>query len=192
MKREVGRGQRDLDRERGQLERDEKKIISDIRAAAKRGNQGETRILAKQLVQLRTGKNRLLSTKAQLGAIKTKTTLMATTHTMAQTMQTATKSMAKANKAMNPEKMAKQMKQMEMEMMKMDMTEEMMSDTLMDAFDEEGTEEDADAITRQVLDEIGVDSTAALGVAPTHKASKTKEDEAQELPDFPDMKAVAS
>jgi hypothetical protein len=82
VKRELGREQRGMDRERGQLDREEKKIIADIRAAAKRGNQGETRILAKQLVQLRAGKERLLSTKAQLGAIKTKTTLMATTHTM--------------------------------------------------------------------------------------------------------------
>jgi hypothetical protein len=82
VKRDLGREQRGMDRERGQLDREEKKIIADIRAAAKRGNQGETRILAKQLVQLRAGKDRLLSTKAQLGAIKTKTTLMATSHTM--------------------------------------------------------------------------------------------------------------
>ena len=85
-KRDVSRSQRELERERRRLERDEKKLVKEIKKAAKRdggSNSKNVKILAKQLVQLRAQRDRLLAANANMGAIKNQATMMGTQATMA-------------------------------------------------------------------------------------------------------------
>lgn len=165
-KKEIGRSQRDLQRQRVQLENDERRLVMEIKKAAKRGSDAETRILAKQLVQVRKSKEKLLAMNAQLGAVKTKTTMMAATETQATAIKNTTKAMKSANTAMNATKMQKNMMEFQRNLEKMDLNEEMMDDALA-ALDDEDVEEEADGITRQVLDEIGVSLDGELASAPT-------------------------
>mmetsp|Transcript_4482 Transcript_4482/g.7887 ORF Transcript_4482/g.7887 Transcript_4482/m.7887 type:complete len:207 (-) Transcript_4482:48-668(-) len=188
-KREIGRGQRELDREKNKLVADERRLIAEIKKAASKGdgggNNGQVRALAKQLVQVRNAKTKLTSMHGNLGAVKTKTTMMAASATVADTMKSTSKAMGRANKAMNVTKMQKQMMEFERNMESMNVTEEMMNDTL-SALDEDG-EEEVDAITKQVLDEIGVDLSSMLDAAPTgeiateKKRVSAKKDEGAEL-----------
>lgn len=176
-KREVGRSQRELEREKNKLEAEEKRLTKEIQRAAKKGgggggNNGQVKILAKQLVQVRNAKTKLLQMHGNLGAVKTNMTMMAANETMATNLKKTGEAMSRANKVMNPQKLTKTMVEFERNMEKMNINEEMMNDTLSMLDDED--EEEADAITRQVLDEIGVNLDSELASAPTSNvASRT-------------------
>ena len=61
------------------------------------------------------------------------------------------------NEAINPQQMARVMAEFERENDKMDTKQELMDDALDSLFDDDTVEDEADAVTQQVLDEIGVD-----------------------------------
>jgi division protein CdvB (Snf7/Vps24/ESCRT-III family) len=168
-KREVSKTQRELDREKVKFEQEEKKLIAEIQKLAKNGGSGgsgQIKILAKQLVQVRNAKSKIMTMNSNLGAVKTKVTVAAATETMAQSLKSTTGAMKKANKAMDTAKLSKTMQQFAVESEKMGLNEEMMDMTL-SALDDD-VEEDADAITKQVLDEIGVNLSGELHAAPTN------------------------
>ena len=90
-------------------------------------------------------------------------------HAMAEAMASTAKAMHKMNKAVDVPALNKMMAEFEKENAKTEIMQEIMGDTLDDAFADENTEEEEDAIVNQVLDEIGVSfgeelPEAALGV----------------------------
>lgn len=66
LKKELKSGQRDLDRESRRLEREEAKIITEIKAAAKKNDERTVRVLGKNLVQIRKQKDRLSTLKGNM------------------------------------------------------------------------------------------------------------------------------
>ena len=192
-KREIGRSQREMNREKSALDREEAKLLREIKAAAKKGQKGQTASLAKQLVRLRAQRDRLIGMTSQLGAVKTQLTTMQTTVTMASAVASTTNAMKTANRAMDTAKMQATMQDFQQSMGMMEMNEELMSDALSDAFDNDELEEEADAhvaqasvrrevaarrcpstdrcagtlLRRQVLDELGVELGGMLSEAPT-------------------------
>ena len=168
-KREITRSQRDLDRERASLEREEKKIERDIKKYAKDGNQKAVKMMAKQLIQTRKQRDRLIGMKVQMGAIKNQTTQMAASAAMVGAMQTAGRAMTSANKAVDIQGLQQTLQQFQMESEKADFVQESMED-MMDMFDEEEDEEEADEVMNKVLDEIGLDLGALMADAPTNRA----------------------
>jgi len=171
-KREVTRTQRQLGRDAGALEREEKQITMQIKEAQKRGNMGEMKILAKQIVQLRKDREKLTGMSSKLGTVKTQASMMQANHAMSTAMANTAKTMKQMNKASNPEKMQANMLEFQRQTAGMELNEEMLDDVLSNAFDEE-MEDEADDIVRKTLEEIGVDATKALGPAPQHRVSKT-------------------
>lgn len=171
-RRKIGREQRSLDRERAQLNRHETKLIANIKQAAKRGNNSETKMLVKQLIDLRSQSNKLLMAKTQLGSINSTTQLMTTTHTISVAVQGANKSIKQINKSSDTQKFKEIMLDFDKETLRMELNENTINETLSNAFDESDDEE-IDAITNQVLTEIGIDATATLNVAPTHTPTPT-------------------
>lgn len=65
----------DLERELLALKREEDKLVKDIKAAAKVGNQAGMRVLAKSLVRLRGQQTKLQASMAQLRGVKTSITV---------------------------------------------------------------------------------------------------------------------
>jgi division protein CdvB (Snf7/Vps24/ESCRT-III family) len=65
----------DLERELVDLKREEAKLVRDIKAAAKVGNQAGMRVLAKSLVRLRGQQTKLHASIAQLRGVKTSITV---------------------------------------------------------------------------------------------------------------------
>lgn len=163
--RELRRTNRGLDRDRGQLEKEEKKIEMEIRKAAKQGNKQACAVLAKQLLQLRRQKTRMYAASSQITSVGIQAKTMNANMKMAKAMGTTTKTMTAMNKQMDPQKMAKTMQEFERENMKMGMSEELINDTLDEAMGESGDEEEQDSIISQVLDEIGIDMSSKLGNA---------------------------
>jgi NH3-dependent NAD+ synthetase len=68
VKQTTRRSERDIQREIEALNRQEKQVIVDIKTAAKQGNTKTTTIYAKQLLQLRSARDRLVGMKSQVAA----------------------------------------------------------------------------------------------------------------------------
>ncbi|CAJ0632395.1 1730_t:CDS:2 [Entrophospora sp. SA101] len=67
--RALQRAQREMDRERVKLEASEKKLIADIKKAAKENQMSACKIMAKDLVRTRRYSQKFQGMKAQLQAI---------------------------------------------------------------------------------------------------------------------------
>ena len=120
--------------------------------------------LAKELISIKKTQDRLLGMKGELNSVGTRATAMAATNTIVTSMATATKAMNATNK--NSSNMLATMRDYAMASEKMNVAEDMMTDAI-DMFDGDEDEEAADLITKQVLDEIGVDLAAKMVDAPT-------------------------
>jgi len=197
-RREVRQNQRDLDREMRELDRQEKQLIAELKQRAKvAGNKDSSlNVMAKQLVQIRNQKEKLLGTKSQLGAIGMHATTMASTVAAASAIGNVTDAMKNANATMDVAETTKIMMNFQKETEKLQVKEEMMDDVLTDAFEQDDIEEEAEQVTNQVLAELGIEMDQQfVGLnAPTQKMPQQQEalstEEQQALEDvLPDLKA---
>ncbi|MCI10236.1 vacuolar protein sorting-associated protein 2-like, partial [Trifolium medium] len=76
----------------------EKKLVAEIKRTAKTGNEGATKILARQLIRLRQQIANLQGSRAQMRGIATHTQAMHAHSSVAVGMKGATKAMAAMNK----------------------------------------------------------------------------------------------
>ena len=183
--------QRDMDREIRELDRQEKQITMELKQRAKVTNSNSDptlKTLAKQLVQVRQQRSKLQGAKAQLGAMGMHAQVTASQIAAVQAVGSVTQSMKTANKQMNMKETMKTMTEFQRENERMNIKTEMMDDVLMDAFDSEGVEEEADQVTNQVLAELGVEmdkQMVGLDAPKTKLAAEAEQDEvADALPDL--------
>jgi len=179
-KKEIRHSQHDLDREYLTLEREEKKVILEIKRLAKAGQNASAKTMAKELIRLRTQKEKLLLAKSRLSTVSTRASTMQASQTVAKSMQGATAAMTYANQATPVMQMQRTMQAYEKQSEMASMKEEMMDD-LMDGGPEE--EEEAEEAMNAVLDSIGLDISAQMSSAKPSTAplgsqrTKTKEDQ---------------
>jgi charged multivesicular body protein 2B len=149
-----------MDRELRELERQEKQVTMELKQRAKTTNSTKDpalAALAKQLVQVRKQKEKLMTTKAHIGAVGMHATSMASQVAAVSAIGSVTGAMATANSAMDVKAMTKIMQEFTRENERLEVKQEMMDDALIDAFDNEEIEEEADQLTNQVLAELGVE-----------------------------------
>jgi len=149
-----------MDRELRELERQEKQVTMELKQRAKTTNSTKDpalAALAKQLVQVRKQKEKLMTTKAHIGAVGMHATSMASQVAAVSAIGSVTGAMATANSAMDVKAMTKIMQEFTRENERLEVKQEMMDDALIDAFDNEEIEEEADQLTNQVLAERGVE-----------------------------------
>jgi hypothetical protein len=197
-RREVRSGQRDMEREIRELDRQEKQITAELKQRAKSpGVNPQTdsalKAMAKQLVNVRTQRTKLFSAKAHLGAVGMHATSMASQVAAASAVGSVTAAMATANSAMSASDTAKIMAYFSFENERLQVKEEMMNDALIDAFDTDDMEEEADNVTSQVLAELGIElDNELVGLnAPSARPQNELSVEEQEALDgaLPDLKA---
>ena len=158
-------GQRDLDREIRELDRQEQQVKQELKQRAKKAssqNDPTLKVLAKQLVQVRQQRDKLFTARSQVGAMGMHATTMASQVAAVSAIGTVTGSLKVANSQMDMKETMKIMNQFQMENEKMAAKEELMDDVLADAFDTDEIEEEADALTSQVLAELGVEMDAKM------------------------------
>jgi len=181
-----------MDREIRELDRQEKQVMAEIKQRAKTvtsNNDPALKALAKNLVQIRKQRERVFETKAHLGAVGMHASSMATQVAAAAAMGSVSQAMATANKAVDAKEISKMTLEFTKQTEKMKMTEEMMDDALTDAFDSEEVEEEAEAVTNQVLAELGVEMDAKM-VGLNAPSAKPAGEEQAELDDvMPDLRA---
>ena len=192
--------QRQMDRDIRDLERQEKLLLQEIKSRAKapgvdpatdRGLKSQ----ARQLVQLRKQKEKLYETKATLNSVGMQATAMASQVSAVTAVGSVTQALSSANAAMDAKKMGATMAEFQRQTETAKLKEDMMNDALADAFDESDVEEEADAVTNQVLAELGVEMDqkmvgldAPSKVLQDEKAKISEEEEAL-MDALPDLKA---
>ncbi|KAE8230381.1 hypothetical protein CF326_g4627 [Tilletia indica] len=169
--RSLQKAVRELDRERTKLEQQDKKLIMDIKKAAKDGQMPACKVMARDLVRTRRHVQKFMQMRTQLQAVSLRIQTLRSNQQMAEAMRGATRAMGMMNRSMNLPAIQRIMRDFERETATMDMKEEMMGDAVDEAMDDEadgiGEEEEGDAILGQVLDEIGVSLGQQLTDAPT-------------------------
>eukprot|EP00732_Lithocolla_globosa_P007187 Lithocolla_globosa_v1_NODE_8892_length_770_cov_16.239161.p1 type:complete len:216 gc:universal NODE_8892_length_770_cov_16.239161:725-78(-) len=174
--RTINRSCRDLDRERQKLEQQEKKLISDIKVTAQKGQMGACKVMAKDLVRTRKYIQKFYEMRTQLQAVGMRIQTMRSNVAMADAMKGVAKAMKTLNKQVNLPEIQKIMAEFEKESELMDMKEEVMNDAIDDAMEDVGDAEEEEQIVNQVLEEIGISMDEKMGVAPheTVKPTETK------------------
>lgn len=165
--RALNKAMRDLDREKSQMEQQEKKIINDIKKMAKEGQMEAVKIMAKDLVRTRRYTKKFMLMKANIQAVSLKIQTLRSQNAMAQAMKGVTKAMQNMNKQLNLPQIQRILHEFEKQSEIMDMKEEMMNDAIDDAMEDEGDEEESDAVVSQVLDELGLQLSDQLSGLPS-------------------------
>merc|ERR1711935_679435 len=118
--------------------------------------------LAKQLVQTRKQREKIMTAKAQIGAVGMNATAMATQVAAAAAIGSVSIAMKTTNEAMNVKETMKVLQEFTKETERMEVKQELMDDALMDAFDNEDVEEEAEQVTSQILAELGVEMDSKM------------------------------
>ncbi|KAG0469132.1 hypothetical protein HPP92_018460 [Vanilla planifolia] len=174
-KRMLDRSIREIERERQGLQNQEKKLIGEIKKAAKQGQMGAVKVMAKDLVRTRHQITKFYALKSQLQGVSLRIQTLKSTQAMGEAMKGVTKAMRQMNRQMNLPALQKIMQEFEMQNERMEMVSEVMGDAIDDALegDEEG--EETEELVNQVLDEIGIDINSELLKAPTSAVSRPQE-----------------
>ena len=167
-----------MDRERVALERQEKKLIADIKKMAKTGQMDAVKIMAKDLVRTRNFVKKFILMRANIQAVSLKIQTLRSQAAMANAMKGVTKALHRLNTRIKLPQLQKIMMEFERESEIMDLKEEMMEDTIDDAIGEGDDEEETEAIVGQVLDELGISLDLELSnITPGLDRPKIREDE---------------
>uniref|UniRef100_A0A1B6IHK6 Charged multivesicular body protein 2a n=1 Tax=Homalodisca liturata TaxID=320908 RepID=A0A1B6IHK6_9HEMI len=169
--RALNKAIRDLDRERQRMEQQEKKIIADIKKMAKDGQMDAVKIMARDLVRTRRYEKKFMMMKANIQAVSLKIQTLRSQNAMAQAMKGVTKAMQNMNRQLNLPQIQRILQEFEKQSEIMDMKEEIMNDAIDDAMEDEGDEEESDAVVAQVLDELGLQLNDQLSNLPQASAS---------------------
>ena len=142
---------RELDKEIKNLEREQKKFETELKKAAKRNEIKATRLIAKDIVRSRANISRFMEMRSTLNGVSMKLLTVKSHDAMANAMKGVTKAMTKMNKMHDVPALQKMMADFMRENEKSEMTQEVIADTMDDAFDEEGTLEEEELIVNQVM-----------------------------------------
>ncbi|GMH70332.1 hypothetical protein TL16_g05384, partial [Triparma laevis f. inornata] len=185
-KRMITRAIRELDRERASLEREEKRLISDIKKFAKQQQMGSVKIMAKDLVRTRQYITKFIEMRSHLNGASLKLQTVKSHQALAESMSSVAKAMVKMNKAVNVPAINKMMQDFARENEKSELMQEMMGDAMDDVMDQEGNEEEEEMVVSQVLDEIGVSFGDEMMEAPGKPVAVAKgKEQEQEIPAAP-------
>ncbi|KAJ2764337.1 ESCRT-III subunit protein did4 [Coemansia nantahalensis] len=171
--RALRKAQRQLTTEVTNMERQESKLLVDVKKAAKEGQMSACRIMAKDLVRTRRYMEKYRTMRVTLQAMEMRVQAMSSNQQMGTAVREATVAMRSMNRRMNLPAMQKVLMDFERESGMMDMKEEMINDTLDDAMDDEDEEEEeTEEVVQRVLDEIGIQLNQDLASAPKGLAAQ--------------------
>ena len=131
--------------------------------------------LAKHLVQIRNQKAKMHESKAHLSSVGMQATAMASQVAVSSAIGSVSSAMGTANSAMDTTGVMKMMQEFTKQNEIASIKEEMMDDALVDAFDTDEVEEEAEEVTNQVLAELGLEIGGQMAEAPRINPNKEAE-----------------
>jgi len=172
--RTIQKSIREIERERKRLEQTETKVISDIKKAARDGQMGAARIMAKDLVRTRQHVQKMYKMKTQLQAVALRIQTIKSQAAMANAMKGVTRAMVRMNRTINLPSLQRIMIEFQKQSEMMDMKEETIGETMDEMWSDDDEEAATDEVIGQVLDEIGINLETQLvdtpEAAPVDKA----------------------
>ena len=182
QKRQIDRAIRSIEMEAAKLGQLEKKIIADMKKAAKENNVKSLRIMAKDVVRSRRNQEKFMGLKAQLHAVSMQMVTMQSTQALTEAMRNATLAMRRMNRQMNLPQLQNIMAEFAKQTEMMEETQEMVGDAIDDAMETEDDITETDNVVNQILDEIGISVSEGLVDAPKGKpqTQTVKEEDAME------------
>lgn len=174
--RALKKSMRELDREKTALERQEKKLMSDLKKTAKEGHMESVKIMAKDLVRTRKHKQKMMMMHTQIQAVSLKIQTLKSVDSMANAMKGVTKAMGRMNKTMNIPALQRIMAEFEKQNEVMDMKQEMMDDAIDDVIGDADEDEETELEVTKVMDELGLSvSSELVSAGDSELASKESE-----------------
>lgn len=122
--------------------------------------------MARDLVRTRRYVKKFMLMKANIQAVSLKIQTLRSQNAMAQAMKGVTKAMQSMNRQLNLPQIQRILQEFEKQSEIMDMKEEIMNDAIDDAMEDDGDEEESDAVVNQVLDELGLQLNDQLSGLP--------------------------
>lgn len=155
-----------LDRQIRGIQREEAKVKTSLKQAAKRGDKEVCVVLAKEIVRARKAVNRINTSKTQLNSVALHMSQQSANLRVAGAMEKSAEVMKCMHNLVKVQEISDVMRELSKEMMKAGIMEEMMEETMenMSGLDEEEMEEEAQAEVDKVLYEL---TAGQLGVAPS-------------------------
>jgi charged multivesicular body protein 2A len=179
-KRGIERSIRDLEREKIKLANEERKITNEMKRAAKNNQLDAVKIMARDIVRIRSYQQKFLKMKSHLNSVSLKLTTMQTSQQMMDSMAQVTRAMQGMNQRMNLPEMQKIMMEFEKQTQVMDMKEEMMGDAIDDGLGVDDEEEEEEELMAQVLDSVGLDLKGQLKSKEPSKLETTEKVEEED------------
>ncbi|EFJ19439.1 hypothetical protein SELMODRAFT_268105 [Selaginella moellendorffii] len=170
-KRMLDKSIREIERERQNLQTQEKKLIAEIKKTAKQGQMSAVKVMAKDLIRTRHQITKFYGLKSQLQGVSLRIQTLKSTQAMADAMKGVTKAMSQMNKQLNLPALQKIMREFELQNEKMEFTSELIDDAFEEAFEGDEEEEETEELVSQVLDEIGIDLDQQLVRAPANSTA---------------------
>ncbi|KAI0565779.1 Snf7 [Gracilaria domingensis] len=161
--RTIQRAQRDMQRERLQLEQKERQLEVEIKKLGRQGRIAEARILAKNLVQVRNAKARTFQAGVHAGAIGTQAKMAATEAKMMEVIGNTTQIMQNANGMSDSSRYMNMLQQYDMQSEKYKLNQEMTDEVLDSVMGGEDIGAESDDVLNSVLDEIGLEVSNKVG-----------------------------
>eukprot|EP00178_Gracilaria_changii_P027907 TRINITY_DN929_c0_g1_i1.p1 TRINITY_DN929_c0_g1~~TRINITY_DN929_c0_g1_i1.p1 ORF type:complete len:388 (-),score=67.97 TRINITY_DN929_c0_g1_i1:616-1779(-) len=161
--RTIQRAQRDMQRERLQLEQKERQLEVEIKKLGRQGRLAEARILAKNLVQVRNAKTRTFQAGVHAGAIATQAKMAATEAKMMEVIGNTTQVMQNANGMSDTGRYMNMLQQYDMQSEKYKLNQEMTDEVLDSVLGGEDIGAESDDVLNSVLDEIGLEVSSKVG-----------------------------
>lgn len=127
--RTINKAVREIERERRRMEASEGKVIADIKKAAKDGQMGAARVMAKDLVRTRQHVQKMYKMKTQLQAISLRIQTIKSQAAMANAMKGTTRAMMRMNRQINLPSLQHIMMEFQKQSEMMDLKEETIGDT---------------------------------------------------------------
>ena len=154
--RSIKKSVREMDRERNTLERQEKKLMANIKREAEEGQVESAKVMVKDLVRTRGYIKKMVKMKSHMEAVSGHLAKMSSSQEMATSMQGITKVMGRMNNKMN-------LAQMQKIMMEFEKQNELMGidDAMDDAFADADSNEE-DTAFGSILAELGVEPSSDL------------------------------
>lgn len=162
----LSKAMRELEREKIKMEREEKKIIFNIKKVAKDGQIEAVKIMAKDLVRTRRYVKKFMMMKANLQAASLKIVSLNSQNAVIQAMKNVAAAMRIINMQIKLPAFQNILQEFERQSEIMKTKEEIINQATEDAFEDDADEEESDAVVDKVLDELGLNLTDRLAALP--------------------------
>lgn len=201
-KKKLNAEARAIDRQIHRIQREEQKVKSSAKQAAKQGDTGAVKILAREMLHARHTCKRLVTAKTQMNSVAMQIQMQAAQMKVVGGIQKSTEVMAGMNDLCRIPEISAQMQEMSREMTKAGLIEEMVGDTIDEALDDGIEEDELDdevaKVVKEVMDaqlkpaKVGTHALPQPEPEPVEEPIEEEEDDEALMAKFKALKANAT